>query len=158
MKRKNRIEFGRVVRAEDLKGDDPKDTRLLQEMLSEAREFLLSQEWCSSLEEEYFGIGIGGIVAVFLFRIQPKRKGIDDWLWVVVGDLPTAYLVTDVSPTPVDALHTYVGEMSKWVGAVRARKPVARLIPVNVPATKEWAEGLQKRLDFLKAEILPSMQ
>ena len=46
---------------------------------------------------------IGGVVAVFLFRIDGPPE-VDPLLWVVVGDLPTAYLVTDDAPSPAIAL------------------------------------------------------
>jgi hypothetical protein len=95
------------------------------------------------------------VVAVFLFRIVPKQEGVDEWLWVVVGDLPSAYLVTDDNPTPASALEAYVAEMSAWVDAVENGRPVADLIPVNVPPTRENSQQLRNRLTFLSANVIP---
>jgi hypothetical protein len=124
-------------------------------MLKEAETFLCSFAWCESIAESYFGLGIGGVVAVFLFRIKPKHKDVDEWLWAVVGDLPPAYLVTDDNPTPVSALESYITEMHSWVNAVENGQPVDDIIPVNAPATGANAQQLRKRLSFLNEKILP---
>jgi hypothetical protein len=136
-------------------GGDAEETELLRGMLEEAKEFLGAFDWCESIEESYFGLGVGGVVAVFLFRIRPKREGIDDLLWVVVGDLPPAYQVTDNSPSPTLALEGYVELMSEWVEAATNSQPVDDLIPVNVAPTPENAKLLESRLAFLNKEILP---
>jgi hypothetical protein len=44
--------------------------------------------------------------------------------------------------------------MLEWVDAAEKGESVANLIPVNVPATKENANMLKARLDFLDAKIL----
>ena len=152
---KTNVDFSAVVPADQMTGGDAEETKLLQGMLEEAKEFLGAFDWCESIADSYFGLGVGGIVAVFLFKIRPKREGIDDLLWVVVGDLPPAYLVTDNSPSPNLALEGYVELMSEWVEAATNGKPVDELIPVNVAATPENAKLLQPRLAFLSAEIIP---
>ena len=93
-----------------MKGDSDSDTRLLQEMANEARTFLEGFDWCTTIKEMYFDLGLGGIVAILLTRIVPTVSSdvIDEWLWVIVGDLPPAYLVVDLSPDPVAALKTYI--------------------------------------------------
>ncbi len=122
-------------------------------MFQEAKEFLSSSTWCERIEESFFGFGYAGIVAVFLFRIVPARPGVDDWLWVVVGDLPPAYLVTEGNLTPDLAIDGYICEMSKWVQAAKEGRPVDHLIPVNVPATQENAEALEGRLNAVRRII-----
>jgi hypothetical protein len=84
--------FANVVPMEYLTGDDEADSGLLAGMARQAAEYLMSFDWCVSIMDTYFGDGIGGVVAVFLFRILPARPHIDEWIWVVVGDLPSAYL------------------------------------------------------------------
>ena len=144
-----------MVPADQMRGDSDPDTRLLTQLLKEAKAYLSSFDWCGSIAEVYFALGIGGVVAVFLFRIVPKRKRVDEWLWVVVGDLPPAYLVTDENPTPASALEAYIAEMSAWADAVESGQPVDNLIPVNVPPTPENAQQLRKRLTFLREKVLP---
>ena len=148
------IDMTRVVPAEEMKGDSAKDTDLLKGMRGEAERYLTSFHWCERVSESYFGLGVGGIVAVFLFRIRPAQTGVDEWLWVIVGDLPSAYLVTDDAPNPACALRVYVNLMKEWVEAAAAGRPVDNLIPTNVPPTPEWARELKTRLGFLEQKIL----
>jgi hypothetical protein len=148
------VELEGLVSIEEMCGDSKKDTLLLQEMLDEARGYLQSFSWCKKIRRSWFGWGVGGVCAVFFFEIEPTSKKVDKCLWVIVGDLPPAYLVTDASPTPLAALGNYVDLMQEWVDAVKKGKSVARCIPVNVPATPEYASLLQRRLDFIRKEFL----
>ena len=75
-------------------------------------------------------------------------------LWVITGDLPPAYLVTDDAPDWQGALAAYAGEMRKWVAAVRDGSSTADLIPVNVTPTAEHAAMLERRLDFIERELI----
>jgi hypothetical protein len=122
----------------------------------EAEQYLSSFDWCKSIEERWFGWGLGGIVAVFLFKIIPASSEIDDLLWVIIGDLPPAYLVTDESPMPLDALRIYVNLMEEWVAAVRVGESAENCIPVNTLPTLENAYALETRLEFLKQKFLPA--
>jgi hypothetical protein len=151
----NNFDFKKTVPVNLMRGDSAEDTALLREMLKEAETFLHSFSWCRSITESRFGLGVGGVVAVFLFKIVPVHADVDDWLWVVVGDLPPAYLVTDDNPNPASALEAYVAEMDAWVTAVESTQSVDDLIPVNVPATPENARQLRSRLEFLNSEIIP---
>ena len=84
-------------------------------MASGAKNYLRSFPWCKGIRAAYFGDGYGGVVGVFLFHIEPSRQGVDEWLWVVFGDVPPAFLVIDLSRTPSQALQCYIGEISRWV-------------------------------------------
>ena len=150
----NRIDFSRLAPIDAVSGETEKDTQLLRGMAEEARRYLLSFHWCTAIRKGWFGWGVGGIAAVFLFEIQPVNSDVDKLLWVVVGDLPPAYLVVDESPTPLDALRNYVGLMQEWITAVREGKSTEECIPVNSAATRESADALGTRLDFLKREFL----
>jgi hypothetical protein len=130
----------------------------MNSMYQEAREFLEFYDWCLEIKESFLGLIYPGIVAVFLFRIVPSRPDVDEWIWVIVGDLPSAYLTTGECPNPATALDGYIGAMLEWVGAAENGKSVAQLIPVNVPATKQNAKLLKTRLDFLDQKILAEHQ
>jgi hypothetical protein len=45
--------------------------------------------------------------------------------------------------------------MRKWVSLAKEGRTSADVIPVNVPATPEFAEVLGKRLDALEEKIIP---
>lgn len=131
-------------------------------MLARARSYLSSFRWCRAIRECYVGeIAVGAVVLVVLFRIEPTDEDVDEWLWVVVGDLPPAYLVTDQAPDAPAALARYAEEMDRWVSAVRAGEPADDLIPVQtaggrhpLPATPEHAEDLARRLRTLRELFL----
>lgn len=151
---KQRPDFSLLVPIDDISGDTQKDTHLLQQMAEEAQGFLRSFGWCTRVEKGWFGWGVGSIAAVFLFEIVPSSPAVDRVLWVIVGDLPSAYLVVDDIPTPLEALKTYVELMEDWIAAVRAGNSTDDCIPVNQPATREVADALEVRLEFVRKQFL----
>jgi hypothetical protein len=146
-----------VVPIDKMMGDEPDGTALLLKLRDSACQYLLSFPWCVSILETYFGDGVGGIVAVFLFRFLSARPDIDEWLWVIVGDLPSAYFVTYDLKSPYEVLETYIEHRSLWVKfAMEGKTPPDDVMPVyEVPPTPEWAKNLQTRLDTLREHILP---
>jgi hypothetical protein len=124
-------------------------------MAIKAQAFIESFEWCRGVKNSYFGFGVGGIVGVFYFSIIPANEDIDRYLWVVVGDLPPAYLVTDEIRTPGEALRAYIYEMRQWIEAVENGQSIEECIPVNAPANPEMASQLKSRVSFIEKKILP---
>lgn len=123
-------------------------------MLEEAKSFLLAFQWCKDIKRVYVGFVYPEIIAVFLFNISPAREDVDEWLWVIVGDLPPAYITCEKSPNPATALNGYLGALEEWIDAVRSGKPTTGLMPVNAPSTPEYAELLEKRVKFIDERIL----
>ena len=93
-----------------------------------------------------------------LFRIEPSRPEIDKWLWVIVGDLPPAYLLTHASKTPSQALEGYIEEMSKWVTLAKEGKFSPEVITVDAPSTPENGEDLEERLLVLTRDVVPAFR
>lgn len=149
-----RVDLSKVVPAARMKGESDDETVELQEMLEEASQYLQSFSWCAEILESFLGIGFPGMVSIFLFRIRPTRKETDEWIWIVIGDLPSAYITAEDAPNPASALDGYVGAMEEWVEAALTGKPTTDLIPVNVDPTPENARRLESRLQFLDREIL----
>ncbi len=150
----NKIDLTKLTPSAATRGEDENEAELLKQTFREAEQYLLSFDWCRGVVDSYLGIGVGGVIGVFLFRIVPSKEDVDEWLWVVAGDVPPAYITIDCAPNPACALDAYIGEMEKWVNAASAGKSVANLIPVNISATAENARRLQTRLDFLDKQIL----
>jgi len=147
-----------VIPLDQLFGGDEEDTGLLRVMASGAENYLRCFPWCKGIREAYYGDGYGGIVAVFLFRIEPLRVGVDEWLWVVFGDVPPAYLVTDSCKTPSQALEGYMGEIMKWISLAKEGRTSKEVIPVYVPATPENAAEVEGRMKFIKEVIIPAFR
>jgi hypothetical protein len=139
---------------DDFLREYPEDRETAKAMYRRARRFLESFAWCGGIEEAYVGILQSDIVGVFLFKIRPAEPEVDEWLWVVVGDLPSAYLVGDDNPNPALALQGYIHEMSRWVDAVEKGQPVDDLIPTRVDVTPKYAEMLKIRLGIIEGYLM----
>jgi len=144
-----------VTPANEMTGEDDAETLELREMLKRAEAYIRGFRWYQPIEESYLGIGIGGVLALFLFRFVRPINGTDRWLWVMEGDLPSAYFVVDEAADPAKALSAYCDLMDEWVLAVRNRQPLAEVFPVNSAATEDNAHLLQTRIEFIRNKILP---
>ena len=91
MTQKPDIDYGSLTPLPELPPEDTEDDLSFSSLVREAEEFLLWHTWCREIRHRYVGIVHEGIVAVFLFEIDPARPDVDELLWVVTGDLPTAY-------------------------------------------------------------------
>jgi hypothetical protein len=147
-----------VVPLDRIIGDDDEDTQLLRNMAVNADEYIRSFTWCRMVSRSFFAGGVGGIFAVFLFDIAPARAEVGRWIWVVVGDIPPAYLPLEDARTPMEVFSTYIQGMMKWVQLARQGKHGSTedgVPPVNVPATPEWADKVEKRLHLLRFTVKP---
>jgi hypothetical protein len=140
---------------EQIAGEDPEDTRLLMEMLEKARAYLTRYAWCPAIREARLAFGIGGVIALFLVQLEERIAGTDDQLWVVVGDLPSAYFVIDDVPGPQSALDTYCSLMEDWVEAVLSGHELRKSFPVDAKPSQANALALRSRLAFLRQRVLP---
>jgi hypothetical protein len=147
-----------VVPVQRMTGDDQQDIMLLRQMSKEADAYLRSFSWCGDVLSSFFGGGVGGVFAVFLFKIRPTRSEVGPWIWIVVGDIPSAYLPIEDAKSPSEVFTTYLRGMSKWVEFARHGQSGTAddgVPPVNVPATPEWAEELERRLHSLRLLVQP---
>jgi hypothetical protein len=157
-KRGSEIPVKGVVPLNQMVGEDDEDTKLLRVMASGAENYIRSFPWCKSIRDVYFGDGYGGVVAVFLFHIEPARANVDEWLWIISCDLSPAHLVTDSCKTPSQALEGYIEEVSKWVRLAKQGHSSEDVIPVYMPATPENAVDVEKRLKILQETVVPSFR
>jgi hypothetical protein len=123
-------------------------------LAEEARQFVLSQSWCKSVQSTHLAWAVVGVLGVFRVEVAPSRPNVERSLWVVVGDVPSAYLTCEGNPTWREALEGYVREMRKWVAAIRRGAPLYDVIPTRVTPTVEHADMLHGRLNFISREIL----
>ncbi|MGO9339504.1 MAG: hypothetical protein ACLPY1_18550 [Terracidiphilus sp.] len=149
------VDISKMLPVGSIEGDSDADTELLLEMAAEALQFLSDHDWCEGVTEQYLAYGVGGVVSVFLFHIASHFDGVDPWLWVIVGDIPPAYIVVEDNPSVADALDGYCTEMTEWAEAIEAGESIEDLIPVNGAPTIENARALIGRIQFLRSEIIP---
>jgi hypothetical protein len=139
-------------------GDDKLDTELLIKMAEYSEKYLSSFSWCQAVLESYFAGGVGGIFAVFFFRIKPSRSNIDPWFWIMGGNVPPAYLPLRNCKSASQAFRMYVIGMHKWVEYARKGQTGADdrdVPPVNLPPTPEVAEEINKKIEGLVLAVGP---
>ena len=146
----------RYQRTSEIIGDE-EDMAELRELAAEAVAYIRAFSWCPPIKDAYLAFGIGGIVGVFFVEFLSKINGTDDRLWVVVGDLPSAYLVVESEDDEKQALERYCELMGQWVSAVRSNADLSQVFPVPVSPTVEHAEMLRGRIEMLRVEIIPQM-
>jgi len=78
-------------------------------------------------------------------------------LWVVVGDLPNAYLVVEPNASPAVVMEQYCSLMEDWIAAVRDGTRLREVFPVAAEPTTENALQLERRIAFLLQQIIPRM-
>ena len=138
-------------------GDSDEDTILLQKMADDAEVFLKTFEWCPTIDTVYFAGGVGGVVGLYLVEFREPLQGHDKQLWVVVGDVPSAYFVTDEAQSPKEALQLYCQLMDDWIHSVLNRNPAARVFPVRADRTIKNAKSLKIRIEFIREDIVPHL-
>ncbi|MBC8053190.1 MAG: hypothetical protein H7Y13_09000 [Sphingobacteriaceae bacterium] len=140
----------------DLEGlSEIEELRCILSLHDQASQYLESFEWYvktirSWHDKEH---SIYEKVGVFLFEIQPINESIDDFIWVIVGDLPSVYLDKSVK-TGQEALEIYCDLMMDWVNNVKGRKSVSECYPVPVEPNTANAELLEHRISFIRRELL----
>jgi hypothetical protein len=130
----------------------------LAALKDDARRFLLGLRWTPPIAELILAFGVAPIAALFLARfergIEGKGNG-DTEVWVVVGDLPSAYFVVEACPKPAEALEVYCELMEDWADAVIAGADLSESYPVAVEPTIEHADMLKGRIDFIRKKLIP---
>lgn len=144
-----------IVPIELMIGENETDTALLREMSIDAKRYLEAFDWCNAAGPAYWGGGIGGIFGVFLFRIDAKTSDVDDWPWVIVGDIPPLHIVLDECKTPKAAAEMYVLLMRESMALAREGRTSPDVPPTGVEANPEQAEDLDRRLAFIQSNICP---
>ena len=137
-------------------GDEDEQALVRDE--TEALGFLSSFAWCPPVDDLSYAGGVPGIVSVFRVRfIEPIQGATDDKLWIVVGDLPSAYLVVEEGDTAKDVVREYCDLMEDWVLAVRAKADLANVFPVRAEPTEEMASMLSTRIALLRREVIETL-
>ncbi|HWD39452.1 MAG TPA: hypothetical protein VG944_11425 [Fimbriimonas sp.] len=153
------IDKSEFVRCSELtKENTDDDLEGIQALCAEAERFIASFKWCKSVLRTYFCFGFR-YAGVFFIEIEPLGEA-DSEMWVIVGDIPPAYIDTS-TPTADEALEDYCWWMHEWIGAVREGKPVDEMMPVltretylEIAPSLELADMLEGRVRFIEENLL----
>ena len=138
--------------------DLAKETVLLERMRERAEAYVRSFPWAPPIKEMLLAFGASEILALYLVRFEQAIESMgDDELWVVVGDLPSIYFVTDHAERPSLALEVYCELAEDWADAVLSSGDLSQVYPVGEP-TRDRANMLLARTRFIRAEIIPDLE
>jgi hypothetical protein len=145
-----------LVLGSQYEGEDVEEADLGRRVVADAVSYLTGFDWCDPVVEVWAGIMVPPVLGVVLAQIDARDDDVDEWLWVVVGDLPSAYINFDdrITPNAACALDSYVGNMQHWAEAVEHGRSVEDEYPVDAEPTLENARSLRLRLRFIDERIL----
>lgn len=150
------IDFSKLTPIQYLKSIDIEYKEDYIIFSDEAFNYLAGQNWCQEILDYWFFNGWGGIFSIFLFKIAPSNNA-DEFVWIVTGDLPIAYIDIESAPTGNCAAKVYTNIMSEWIHAVKNGEDLDDVFPVNVPPVKKYANMLESRINFIREKILSTL-
>lgn len=151
---RSRIDFTDLIKISEMKNYDIEDLDDQLKLAKEAKAFLLEHIWCKHIKEGWYDRGWADKLAVFLFQIIPDSENADEFVWIIVGDLPSAYIDILSASNGACAIEAYTNIMEDWYDNVLQGKSVENCYPIGVPPTKEYGQMLQSRVEFIRDEIL----
>ncbi len=137
-------------------GDADEDGRI-DRMAVQALAYIGSFGWSKPVARCSLAFGIGDVIALFLIDFTEPVDGEDARLWVVTGDLPSAYFVTDQAADALSGLQVYCDLMQGWAEAVLEGGALNEVFPVDADPTEANALMLQTRLTAIREHILPTL-
>lgn len=143
---------------QDIDYESEHEIAQLAKLRDRARDFLSGFAWAPPIADMVLAFGVAPIVALFLARFGraiPGSPHSDTELWMIVGDLPSAYFVCDKAQTPAAALEVYCELMDDWADRVLSGADLSESYPVNAVPTAEHAEMLKGRLGFIRKNLIP---
>lgn len=124
----------------------------------EAQQYLKSFSWCNEIEKGWLAKGWGYILCIFYFKIKPTPgSGADDFIWIIVGDIPPAYIDIQSVDSALEALKAYVNIMEEWINNIKEGKSVDNCFPINVEPSMKHADMLQKRIEIINSDFISEL-
>ena len=131
--------------------------RELVKVHDEAIAYMMGFAWCKKIISSYVYINLGTTLCIFLFKIENSASSDDDYLWVIVGDIPPMYLDIHGPKTTKQVLEDYVHLAEGWIDNVKTGKSVKNCYPFIAEPTVEMAEMLEKRKSFMKDTLIDNI-
>lgn len=124
----------------------------------EATEYLFNFTWCKKIISTNIYLNLGSTLCIFLFEIENSVSRDDNYLWVIVGDIPPMYLDVQGPKTTKEVLEDYIKLAEDWIGNVKAGKSINDCYPFIAEPTIEMAIMLEKRTSFMKNTLINNIE
>jgi hypothetical protein len=92
----------------DLDSDSPKG-----ELGREARDYLMTHQWCWHVSELFVAADYGAVV--LLAEFKPFVAPVGHEVWIITGDLPLSYMGVKSCETALEALGVYCALTLTWI-------------------------------------------
>lgn len=151
-----RVDTTSLIPDSSLRGETERETQQLREYAQRARALLESFAWCTGIRQLLYGVGVGGVIAVFFADVLIKGRT-REWLWVVAGDLPAAYLPEAEALTPCAALAAYCAGAAAWAAAVLTGTLGPQQLALAAEASPEVACEVAAKVATVQRLVLPAL-
>jgi hypothetical protein len=139
----------------DIDYESKEEVEAIRGLTIEAQAFVNSRQWRPPIAELVLAFGVGPLLGLYLLRFASSGRPEDRERWLVVGDLPTMHFETDDTPTPALALRLYCAIAQDWADNVLEGRDLSDSYPIEVEPTREHAEMLLGRVEFIRRELIP---
>lgn len=153
-----RVDTSNFPVGRDVDYTSPEEVEALAALEAEAWAFVDSYRWNPPIADLPLAFAVAPILGLYLMRFEPGGKPEDAERCVVVGDLPSMHFETDDTPTPALALRMYAAIAQDWADNVIAGRDLSDSYPIEVEPTREHAEMLLGRVDFIRNELMPLVE
>jgi hypothetical protein len=114
--------------------------------------------WCREVKDSTLYLNLGSTLCVFLLEIDNAASNEDNFLWIMVGDIPSMYLDVYGAKTTIEVLSRYNALAKDWIFNVEHRLSVNDCYPFDTESTMEMAYMLKKRVDVIEKTIIPNIE
>jgi hypothetical protein len=117
----------------------------------EAEAYLNSFSWCLKTKKSWYegNYSTYDIIGIFLFEIEPIDESVDDFVWVIVGDIPSLYLDKTIT-SGREVIEIYCELIEDWIYKVKKGYSLEDSVPVEIEETVENADLLELRIDLIR--------
>lgn len=126
-------------------------------MNDQASVYIEGFRWCKEVRDSFLYLNLGSTLCIFLFEIENSASSEDNFLWIMVGDIPAMYLDIYGSKTTIEVLRRYNALAKDWISNVGRGLSVDDCYPFSAEPTMEMADMLKKRVDFIEKTIIPNI-
>lgn len=129
--------------------------------LLEAAEFLASHSWFVRVTKSHLVLELTPMLSLVRAEVEVKSSATAE-MWVIIGDLPPAYIDRGICRTPLDAFMGYVGELEAWADAATQGQSLSEYMPVcyrasskELPVTRDIIERIRNLCKSIELHLLP---
>jgi len=137
-----------------------KDVEYCEEVIKmhdQASTYLKKFEWCKAIKNSTLYLNLGVTLCIFLFEIENLASKEDNFLWMMVGDIPPMYLDVYGSKTTVDVLERYTALAKDWISSIELGESIDDCYPFEAMPTIEMANLLKTRVNLIQNSIIPNI-